>query len=113
MLRKIFASVLVVMALAFAPCCSDSVSEASPVYMGTYSDDGEAAYLLTDTVRIYNLYPLNFSCSVLSAGVYYNYHFFSKNGSPYYRNSGGYEADVFGGQSPIAANIYRFVRDNY
>ena len=86
-------------------------SEARPVYVGTYSD-GSDAYLMTETVYINSYHPYAFTCDVIYYNNYANslhYNFYSSNGSPYYRNSEGYEGYVYGGQSPFAANIYRFV----
>ena len=87
-------------------------AQAASVYVGTYSD-GTDAYLLTHTVNITNYRPYTFSCTVRSAGTSLYYNFFSVNGSPYYRNSMGYEAYVFGGASPVAANIYRYVTSHW
>jgi len=83
-------------------------AEAGEVYIGTYTD-GTAAYLLTHTINITSRRPYSFTCTVYSAGSYLHYNFFSYNGSPYYRNSWGYEGYVYGGQSPVAANIYQYV----
>ena len=81
--------------------------------MGTYADDGSDAYLLTETVRIYQRYPICvFDCTVYATGDHLRYSFFVRGGESYYRNSEGYDGATFGGASPIAANIYRFVRDN-
>lgn len=88
-------------------------AEARNVYVGTYSDDGSDAYLLTETVNIYNYHPLEFTCTVYATGDHLRYHFFRRNGESYYRNSEGYEGYTFGGQSPVAANIYRFVVNYY
>ena len=85
---------------------------AQAVYMGQYND-GASAYLLTDTVNIKSYHPYIFTCIVDSDGEYLFYVFFPVNGSPYYKNSEGYEAYVFGGQSPIAARIYRYVVNHW
>lgn len=47
------------------------------------------------------------------AGNYIYYSFYPVNGNPYYRNSEGYHAYVFGSGSPVAEGIYRFVVHNY
>ena len=110
MLRKMFlAFALAASLIAAAPMAPAS---AQSYYMGTYSDDGSDAYLLSETVKIYDYSPLRFNCTVY-CGDYLYYSFFQRNGRPYYRNSQGYEAYVFGGDSPIAANIYRFVANNF
>ena len=87
-------------------------AEARPVYVGTYSD-GSDAYLLTDTVYIQSRHPYRFSCTIKYYNSYLDYSFFPSNGSPYYRNSEGYEGYVFGGESPVAAGIYRYVVNNW
>ena len=89
--------------------------EARSVYMGTYSD-GSEAYLMTESVTIQSRHPYTFRCRVVYYNGYANdlwYSFWSNNGSPYYNNSEGYEGYVYGGQSPVAANIYRFVVNNW
>ncbi|MBE8955744.1 MAG: hypothetical protein SR2Q5_08850 [Quinella sp. 2Q5] len=108
MTKKIF----VAMALAFALIVGMSKADAADVYMGNYSD-GSAVYLMTNTVVIRSYSPLSFNCRVRAGRDYLNYRFFARGGSPYYRNNEGYEGYVFGGQSPVAANIYRYVLNNY
>ena len=82
------------------------------VYVGGYSD-GSSVYLLTNTVNIQSYNPYRFTCRVRAGYDYLNYSFYPYNGSPYYRNSEGYEGYVNGGQSPVASNIYRYVVNNY
>ena len=83
-------------------------AEASEVYVGNYSD-GTSVYLLTESVNIRSRSPYNFTCIVRAGYDYLNYSFFPLNGSPYYKNSEGYEGYVNGGNSPVASNIYRYV----
>ena len=99
-----------VLILAGGQC---NTAEARNVYVGTYSDDGSDAFLLTETVNIRSYSPLSFTCTVYATGDHLRYNFFWRNGESYYRNSEGYEGYTFGGQSPVAANIYRFVANNY
>ena len=87
-------------------------AEAAEYYVGSYSD-GTSVYLLTQTVNIRSYNPYSFTCRVRAGWDYLNYSFFPRNGSPYYRNSEGYEGFVHGGQSPVAANIYRYVVNNW
>lgn len=111
MTRKIF----VAMALAFALVIAgghSSKADAAQVFMGHYSD-GSAVYLLTNTVVIRSYNPYNFNCRVRAGGSYLDYHFYPRGGSPYYRNNEGYSGYVFGGASPVAANIYTYVVNNY
>lgn len=102
--------------VAFAFFISGSgapTAEAHNVYVGTYSDDGSDAYLLTETVYIRSYRPLCFTCTVYATGDHLRYNFFWRNGESYYKTSWGTEGYTFGGQSPVAANIYRFVANNY
>ena len=110
MVKRVFlVFALAVSLMAGVPLASAS---AESYYMGTYSD-GSDAYLLSETVSIFDYAPLRFKCTVFYGDTYIYYRFFQRNGSPYYRNSEGYEAYVFGGESPVAANIYRFVSNNW
>ena len=109
-IRRFF--VLFAIATAFIATAPMATASAESYYMGTYSD-GTDAYLLSETVRVYDYAPLEFKCTVFyGSNNYLYYRFYNVNGRPYYSNSEGYHAYVFGGESPIAANIYRFVRDN-
>lgn len=110
-LRKV-SFLLVLAALLMIGIGQAPTAEAYPVYVGTYSD-GSDAYLLTDTVYIQSRHPYTFRCTVRYYNTYLEYSFFPSNGSPYYTNSEGYEGYVFGGQSPVAAGIYRYVVNNW
>lgn len=109
MTKKIFVAMLMACALIVA---GGVKAEAGEVYMGNYSD-GSPVYLITQTVRIQSYSPYRFTCRVRAGYDYLNYSFYPNNGSPYYRNSEGYSGYVFGGESPVAANIYRYVTSNY
>lgn len=111
MLKKISVMMLLMFAIMFSGVTTNE-AYAREVYVGTYSD-GTAAYLLTHTINIHSRRPYSFSCTVYSAGSNLHYNFFNNNGSPYYRNSWGYEGYVYGGQSPVAANIYQYVVDRW
>ena len=111
MTKKIFLA----MALAFALVVvggNSSKAEAGEYYVGNYSD-GSPVYLLTHTIVIRSYNPYSFNCRVRAGYDYLDYNFYPSNGSPCYRNSEGYSGYVFGGQSPVAANIYRYVTSNY
>lgn len=117
MLKKLISAAILAAALtiggAAAPMApAASTAEASDYYIGTYSD-GTNAFLVTESVCIYSYHPYTFSCVVKYADTRLYYRFFPYNGSPYYRNSEGYEGYVYGGASPVAANIYGFVVRNY
>ena len=109
MTKKILAVMVLACALMIA---GGAKADAAEVYMGNYSD-GSPVYLLTNTVRIRSYSPYNFTCRVRAGYDYLNYSFYPSGGSPYYRNSEGYSGYVFGGASPVAANIYRYVTSNY
>ncbi len=108
MARKIAAMVILAVALIFA----QNPAEAAEVHVGNYSD-GTAVYILTESVSIKGRNPYSFTCRVRAGQDYLGYSFFPYNGSPYYRNSEGYEGYVNGGVSPVAANIYRYVLKNW
>jgi len=109
MFKKFFSVMILAAVLVFV---GNSQVEAREVYVGSYSD-GSSVYLLTETVVIKSYSPLRFNCRVRAGYDYLNYQFYPYSGSPYYRNNEGYSGYVFGGSSPVAASIYRFVRDNY
>ena len=111
MTKKIFVAMMLAVALVIAGSQS-STAEAREIYMGNYSD-GTAVYFLPQSLGIESYNPLRFYCTVRAGRDYLNYNFYPYNGSPYYRNSEGYSGYVFGGQSPVAANIYRHVLNNY
>ena len=109
MFKKFFAAMFLATMILIV---GQSQSEAREVYVGSYSD-GSSVYLLTESVSIRSYSPFRFNCRVRAGYDYLNYSFYPYNGSPYYRNNEGYSGYVFGGSSPVAAGIYRFVRDNY
>ncbi len=112
MLKRIAVAIMLVMSLILVTAPNQS-AEARDYYVGTYSD-GNDAYLITQSVDISSYYPYTFTCTVKYGHVHYLYYSFYPNyEGPYYRNSEGYQGYVFGGQSPVAANIYRFVVNNY
>ncbi|SFT60576.1 hypothetical protein SAMN02910356_01281 [Selenomonas sp. GACV-9] len=111
MFKKVVSSILLAAALVFVAAPAVPV-EAEDYYMGTYTD-GTTAYLVSESIEITSRSPYTFNCLVRNSGNDLYYSFYPNNGSPYYRNSEGYHGYVFGGESPIAANIYRFVINNY
>ena len=111
MTKKIFIAMMLAFALVIVGGQS-SKAEAGEYYVGNYSD-GTAVYLLTHTVNIRSYSPYSFTCTVRAGRDYLNYSFYPVNGSPYYRNSEGYEGYANGGSSPVASNIYRYVVNNY
>ncbi|BEU88816.1 hypothetical protein TAMA11512_22800 [Selenomonas sp. TAMA-11512] len=112
MRQKILTVCFLALALVLVGMASPNKAEARHYYVGTYSD-GTNAYLVTESIVISSYHPYTFTCTVVYENTYLYYSFFPSNGSPYYRNSEGYEGYVFGGASPVAANIYRFVVQNY
>ena len=109
MVKKFFAAILLACVLTVA---GGAKADAAEIYMGRYSD-GTAVYFLPQSLGIESYSPLRFYCTVRAGRDYLNYNFYPYNGSPYYRNSEGYSGYVFGGESPVAANIYRHVLNNY
>ena len=100
-------------ALASTGSSSGQQAGKGDYYVGAYSD-GTSVYLLTNTVVVQSRSPYTFTCDVRdSTGSSLHYSFYPADGSPHYRNSEGYEGTVFGGQSPVAANIYRYVVSNW
>ncbi|MBQ6976197.1 MAG: hypothetical protein IJQ16_06570 [Selenomonadaceae bacterium] len=105
MLKKISVMVMLTFALIFAGAM-DQPAEAARVYVGTYRDNGAAAYLLTESFRGNRS---DFSCTVVTnygETVYYNFYY--RNGSPYYSNSWGARAYVYGGDSPVAVGVWEY-----
>ena len=111
MIKKSFVFFALVISLIFINASNNQV-EAAEYYVGSYSD-GTSVYLLTHTVNISSYSPYSFTCKVRAGWDHLSYSFFPRNGSPYYKNSEGYEGFVHGGQSPVAANIYRYVVNNW
>lgn len=104
-MKKILAVMLLAVSLVFIGG-QDNQAEAARVYVGYYRDNGDDAYLLTET---FSGNRSNFSCTVVtSRGQYIYYNFYYRNGSPYYTNSwnaGGY---VYGSGSPVAVGIWQY-----
>lgn len=115
MLKKISALIVLLTAILFSTTNVQSV-EAAEVFVGRYSD-GSDVYLITESINIESRSPYRFNCTVRAGQGrsydYLRYNFFPYNGSPYYRNSEGYEGYVFEGLSPVARNIYNYVKENY
>lgn len=103
MAKKFLATFVLALSLIFI---SNSQVEAREVFMGYYSD-GTPVYYLTDSL---GGDPDTFYCRVRAGRDYLDYDFCFKNGKPYYTNSEGYRGYVFGGQSPIAAAIWNYIR---
>ena len=103
---------IIMVVLAVTVIFAQSQAEAAEVHVGNYSD-GSAVYLITESVNIKGRVPYSFTCMVRAGQDYLQYSFFPLKGSPYYRNSEGYEGYVNGGASPVAASIYRYVLKNW
>ena len=103
-----------VLVMAFALVLAGGVNqraEAAEVFVGHYSD-GTAVNLLTHTVVIRSYRPYTFNCRIRAGSSYLDYAFYPVNGSPYYRNSEGYEGFV-NDASPVANNIYHYVVNHF
>lgn len=105
-------SLMVVLTAMLIFVSGNSQAEATEVFVGNFND-GSAVYLLTETVVLKSRTPYTFNCRVRVGYDYLNYFFYPVDGTPYYKNSEGYSGHVFGGQSPVAANVYRYVVSHY
>ena len=104
--------VAMTLAIALIVGAQSTKVDAADVYVGSYSD-GSAVYLLTHTIVLKSRNPYSFNCRIRAGHDYLDYYFYPRGGSPYYHNNEGYQGYVFGGASPVAANIYRHVINNY
>lgn len=105
-------SVMVALAVAIIFSCARTYAYDSEVYVGNY-DDGANVYLLTHTIVIKHIRPYSFNCRVRAGRDYLDYYFYTRNGSPYYKNSEGYEGFANPEQSPVAWNIYRYIEKHW
>lgn len=107
MTKKFFATLVLTFALVIAGGQA-STAEAREVYVGTY-DDGRAVYLLTETIQKHSA-PFDCTCTVRAGSNYLDYSFGWDSDVLYYKNSEGYHGRVFDGNSPVAREIYRYIR---
>lgn len=106
--KKFFAVFFLAATLLIVGQSSDA--QAYRVHVGNYQDNGEAAYLLTETLAGSRS---NFSCTVVTDRgnrIYYNFYYAS--GGPYYSNSWGASAYVYGSGSPVAIGIWNWVQNH-
>ena len=96
MIKKISCMLVLAMAVIFVTAPTQAAAE--EVYVGNY-DDGSNVYLLTHTIVIKRVRPYSFNCR--------------RNGSPYYKNSEGYEGFANPEQSPVAWNIYKYIVNHW
>lgn len=85
------------------------ISVTTQVYVGTYSD-GTAVYLLTETIQKQSK-PTGCSCTVRAGRDYLDYRFFWRGDMLYYRNSEGYSGHIDDSASPVASNVYYYIRN--
>lgn len=108
MIKKVFAAMILAFALFVA---GQTNAEAGEVYVGTYSD-GTAVYVLTETIdRDTRNTSYETTCTVRAGRDYLNYGFERINGRIAYRNSEGYHGYIDDGSSPVAAAIYRYLKN--
>ena len=81
-------------------------SNSNEVYVGSYSDGTPVYYLINSLSGD----PSHAFCTVRAGSDRLDYHFYYKNGTLYYKNSEGYEGAVYGGNSPVAANIWESIQ---
>ena len=101
-MKKFLSVMLLAIILIFV---EGSQAEAREVYVGRYSD-GSAVYLLTETI-VNN--GGSHSCRVRAGYDYLDYRFYWWQGQAHYQNSEGYSGRVYGGASPVAAEIYNYI----
>ncbi|MBR1647240.1 MAG: hypothetical protein IJ685_10760 [Selenomonadaceae bacterium] len=108
MIKKLFAAMIFAFALVVT---GQTNVEAAEVYVGSYSD-GTAVYLLTETIDRYTRNTsYEVTCAVRAGNDYLQYGFERINGRVAYRNSEGYHGYIDDGSSPVAAAIYRYLRN--
>ena len=110
MFKKFFAVMLLAVTLMLI---GNNQSEAREVYVGSYSD-GSSVYLLTESVqkRVWAR-SVGFTCTVRAGRDYLDYTFWGNDTQGYqYENSEGYEGRVYNGTSPVADEIFAYVRRN-
>ena len=108
-MKKFLSVMLLAMTLIFV----SGQAEAREVYVGSYSD-GTAVYLLTETINFRNINTsYEVTCTVRAGGDRLWYGFECLGGSVSYRNSEGYNGYIDDGSSPVAAAIYRYIKNNY
>ena len=110
MIKKISCMLVLAMAVIFVTAPTQAAAE--EVYVGNYND-GSNVYLLTHTIVIKRVRPYSFNCRVRADYDYLDYYFFTRNGSPYYKNSEGYEGFANPEQSPVAWNIYKYIVNHW
>lgn len=80
-------------------------ASADEIFVGNYNDGTPVYYL----IKSLSGDPANAFCTVRAGQDRLDYHFFYKNSVLYYKNSEGYEGEVFGGQSPVAVKIWECI----
>lgn len=104
-MKKIL-SVMLLAAVLIIVGGQNNQAEAREVYMGSYSD-GTSVYLLTETVAYLGR---GIDCTVRAGRDYLKYSF-SLSGD--YSNSEGYRGNIYDGSSPVARNIFTYIRNNF
>lgn len=88
------------------------VQAANEEYVGKYAT-GYDVYLLLNSYNFKSFLNLDFTCKVKATNgydvQYIDYHFWTENGVPYYRNSDGYGGRVTDDPSvEVEAYIFKF-----
>lgn len=108
-MKKFLAMMFLAVSLMFVGS-QDNQAEAArhPIYC---PNNNEEAHLVQESIEGSKN---NFSCTVLTYhGEHIHYHFYMRNGKPYYTNSWGGAAYVYESGSPIAKSIWEWVQENY
>ncbi len=106
-MKKIITMMLLAVSLIFIGS-QDNQAEAAHVFVGYYQDNGDAAYLITESLAGGKS---RFSCDVVTnRGDYVHYNFFIRGGDPYYTTSWYTEGYVYTNASPVAVGIWEYVQ---
>ena len=114
-MKKIFMVMMLAAAMIFVVGQSNS-AQAYDVYIGSYSD-GDAVYLMTETVQKHYVgggsYTFTVKVGSGSRFTHINYEIYRGSEGWGYENSEGYRGQVYDGRSPIAAKLCDYLRRNF
>ena len=114
-MKKFLSAMILVAAIVFVVAPNNS-AEARDVYIGSYSD-GDAVYLMTETVQKLRVGGGGYTCTVkVGSGsrlTYIDYVIAFSHPDWGYRNSEGYRGNCYDGSSPIAAKLCDYLQRNF
>ena len=111
MLKKFFAVFMLATALLIVGQSSDA--EARRQLVGYYPDNGEPAYLLTETVSRLYVGGGGYQCVITSSSSTLNYRFWREGGGWRYWNSWPASGWVNRIDSPVAYGALSYLLNNY